>query len=208
MSNVFQPENRVRLWFILVMMLVCLAGAAQTQTQEDARLQMNHLNRLAGKAVEAVDVTFDETMLRAMATTRSGEARNPETFRALLSRLQGVSVKGFRFDSPGAYAEADVAPLRAQLARPGWKRIVAISDKQGKQGWGNGELYLFFQGEALVGVTALSATPTALYIVNAAGPIELDEISLEEGLRGLSRLDPSWSVWVGARNRSKGRNGN
>jgi hypothetical protein len=187
---------------LIAALLCCFSASAWAQ---DGRLQMNHLNKLAGNAAEAVDLTFDEALLRTMAATRAGQAPNPAKFQALLSRLQGVSVKGFRFDAPGAYAEADVEVLRAQLAAPGWKRIVSVYNKRGRD---NGELYLRFQGEALVGVTALSATATELYVVNAVGPIELDEISLEEGVRGLSRLDPSWDAWVSARNRSKGRNRN
>lgn len=187
----------------IVVILICCFGIAGSAFAQDGRLQISPLNKLAGKATEAVDVTFDEELLRTMATTRSAEASNPARFKAMLSRLQGVYVKGFRFDAPGAYAEADVEALRAQLNGPGWKRIVSINNKRGRD---NGELYLRFQGEALVGLTVLSATPTEIYVVNAVGPIELDEISMEEGVRGLSRLDTSWNRWTGNRSRGSRRN--
>ena len=193
--------------YLLVVVLICCFGIAGPAFAQDGRLQMGHLNKLAGKATEAVDVTFDEELLRTMATTRSAESSNPAKFKAMLSRLQGVYVKGFRFDATGAYAEADVEALRAQFGGPGWKRIVSINNKRGRD---NGELYLRFQGETLVGLTVLSATPTELYVVNAVGPIELDEISMEEGVRGLSRLDTSWnswaSRWTGNRSRGSRRN--
>lgn len=194
-----------RAWIVAT--LICCFCAAGSAFAQDGRLQMNHLNKLAGKATEAVDVTFDEDLLRTLATTRSAESSDPAKFKALLSRLQGVYVKGFRFDAPGAYAEADVEALRAQLGGPGWKRIVSVNNKRGRD---NGELYLRFQGEALVGLTVLSATPMEIYVVNAVGPIELNDISMEEGVRGLSRLDASWnkwaSRWTGNRSRGNRRN--
>ncbi|MGH9843467.1 MAG: DUF4252 domain-containing protein [Blastocatellia bacterium] len=191
----------------LFVVMICCLSAAGSAFAQDGRLQMGHLNKLAGKATEAVDVTFDDELLRTMATTRSAESSDPAKFKATLSRLQGVYVKGFRFDAPGAYTEADVEVLRAQLNGPGWKRIVSVNNKRGGD---NGEIYLRFQGEALVGLTVLSATPTEIYVVNAVGPIELNDISMEEGVRGLSRLDASWnswaSRWTGNRARGSRRN--
>ena len=180
-----------------IVTLICWFGATGSAFSQDGGLQLGQLNKLAGHAIEAVDVTFGEDMLQAMATTRSGEASNPAKFKATLSRLKSVTVKGFKFEKPGDYAAADVDAVRAQLAAPGWKRIVAVNHKRGRD---NGELYLRFEGESIIGLALIAAAPSELYVVNVMGAIEIDEISIREGLRGLSRLDPSWSDWTGKRN--------
>jgi hypothetical protein len=48
-------------------------------------------------------------------------------------------------------------------------------------------------------LAVINAAPNELYVVNVVGAIEIDEISVREGVRGLSRLDPAWSDWAGKR---------
>src|SRR5262245_11394480 len=95
-------QTNVRPPLIALLLISCFSLILPLLAQED-KIQIGHLNNLAGKAVEAVDVTFDEALLRAMAQTRSSEAPDPAKFKALLSNLQSVSVKGFRFGQPGEY---------------------------------------------------------------------------------------------------------
>lgn len=165
---------------------ICSASA------QDARAQITYLNRLAGNAIEAVDVTLDEELLRVLASSLPAKDSDQSKFKDSVSNLKGVYVKGFRFAKAGEYSEADIEELRAQL-RSGWERVAYVRNKRGGD---NGELYLKLQGDRVAGVVMISAEPTELYVYNLIGTINLERMSFREGLRGLSQLNQDWSRWI------------
>lgn len=175
--------------------------AVQARAQE-GRVQLGHLDMLAGKAVDAVDVAFDESLLRAVAITRAAESKDPAKFKARLSGLRGVTAKGFKFSGPGQYEAKDLDLIRAQMKGDGWTRLVAVRNKNQRD---NGEVYFRFQNENVAGMTIITALPDELYVINVAGTFGLEDISMEEGIRGLSKLDAAWSKWTANRPRGSWR---
>jgi hypothetical protein len=165
---------------------------------QDARVRIDYLNRLAGKAVEAVDVKFDQELLNVLAVSSKADEKLKES----VANLKGVYVKGFKFTREGEYAPADLDELRSQLR--GWERVVEVRNKRGGD---NGELYLKLQGDKVIGMTIISADPLELYVVNIVGNIslDLDRISFQEGVRGISRLDVEWNRWLSKRKKGDWR---
>jgi hypothetical protein len=165
---------------------------------QDARVQIDYLNRLGGKAVEAVDVKLDQELLRVLAASPKAD----EKLRDSLANLKGVYVKGFKFGGAGEYTAADVENLRSQLR--GWEKVVEVRNKRGGD---NGEIYLKLQGDKVVGLTIISAEPLELYVINVVGNInlDLDRISFEEGVRGISRLNVEWNRWMSKRRKGEWR---
>jgi hypothetical protein len=168
------------------LLLLCFSFAAAVCGQE-ARLQMGGLAQLEAKAVEVLDVTVDERMLRLGSAFLSARREASEAkIKELLTALKGVYVKVFEFDRDGEYSSADLDELRAQLHGPGWTRIVNVRSRSGSE---NVEVYLMGDVDKIQGVAVISAEPRELVIVNIVGPIDLEKISELEGHFGIPQLE-------------------
>ena len=159
--------------------------APSASGQEPAKLEIGHLEKLANKAAEVVDVTLDQPMLQLAARFMS-DKRSPDEAEAreLIKRLKGVYVKSFEFDKEGEYAPADVESIRAQLHGP-WSRIVDVRSKREGE---NAEVYMMGGGDNIAGLAIICAEPKELTVVNIVGPIDIDRLSDLEGRLGVPRL--------------------
>jgi hypothetical protein len=161
---------------LLGLTLLWLTGAAVTASAQDARLQINHLDYLAARAAESVEITLDELRIRAVTKLLTLDAHDQSRLRELLSRLRGVYIRGFEFVNEGEYREADIDLLRAQLNAPGWQRIVEVRGRGGDKD----EVYIMPRDETILGFASLSTEPRRLCVINIIGPLNLDEMSLLE----------------------------
>lgn len=173
---------------------LCALSAATAQTTPGAapstapsRLRFDSLADLKAKASETIDVELDGATLQ-MATKFAGTKGitgnlPPEldeaTLRELLANLQGVYVKGFEFKQPGAYTEANLAPLRTQLTAPGsgWSRVVAVNN----QGSGGETIEVYAandpqRADRLSGLAVIIQEPKELMIVNIIGSIDAETV--------------------------------
>src|SRR5713101_1548541 len=178
-----KTTNRSLRWPSIVLggVLFCLlplSGFAQ-----HARLSLNNLERLNSKAAEVNDVTLEGEMLQ-LASKFMEIDHDPEAaqIKEIIKNLKGIYVKNFEFDQPDQYSPADVAEIRAQLAAPGWSKIV---ENRRKRNGENNEIYLMKEGDKVAGVTILVAGPKELTVVNIVGPIDLDKLSALEGKFGI-----------------------
>jgi hypothetical protein len=157
---------------------VLLAAPAVVAAQA-AKLQLDHLNRLASKASETVDVTLDESMLKLSAGLLASKDADAAKFQQVIQGITGVYVKSFKFNTAGAYTDADVEEVRKQVARAGWSRIVGVREKDELN-----EVYLWKDG----GVVVISAERDELTVVNIVGSIELSELHEIEGRFGVPKV--------------------
>jgi Domain of unknown function (DUF4252) len=148
---------------LLLAVLVPSAALAQ-----GARLQLGHLDRLAEKAEETVDVTVDAAMLKDTAGFLAGKSSDIAKVNEVLQGISGIYVKSFEFNAPNVYTAADVDAVRKQLAGPGWSRIVGIREKGELT-----EIYLWKNGDRNGGLAVISAEPNELTIVNIVGRVDL-----------------------------------
>jgi hypothetical protein len=173
-------------WPVMVVggLLLCLLPIPSLA--QSARLSLNNLEKLTSKAAEVNDVTLEGDMLKLASRFMEMDG-DPEAaqVKAMLKDLQGIYVKNFEFDEPGQYSPADVAEIRAQLAAPGWSKIV---ESQSKRTGEKNEIYVMRVGEKIAGVAILVAEPKELSVVNIVGPIDLDRLSQLEGKFGVPDL--------------------
>lgn len=179
MKRVFMG-NRV---IVLILLMACCVATARAQ---DAKLQIDHLNKLADKAAEVVEVTLDERLLQLAARFLSSSNPGEAQVKEIVSGLKGVYVRVFEFDKPGEYSSSDLESIRSQLRQPGWDKIVGVLSRRGGD---NVDVYLKLQGENIVGLAIIAADRTQLTIVNIVGPIDLDKIRQLEGHFGIPKLD-------------------
>ena len=174
--------------FVLGCLLLAPAGAlAQTPSTPPgtgARLQLDHLDRLAAQASETVNITIDPAMLKMAAGLLKNERQNDAAL-AMLSDVQGIYIRSFEFEKENAYTQSDVDAVRAQLAAPGWSRLIEVDSKQ------QGELvqiYGWREGNQSGGLAILVAEPKELTVVNIVGPIDLMKLGALQGQFGIPAL--------------------
>jgi hypothetical protein len=135
---------------------------------QGARLQLDHLNKLAEKATETVDVSADAAMLKQAAGFLAGKGSDTEKMHQLLDGITGIYVKSFEFDSPNTYAESDVEAIRKQVSGAGWSRVVSVREKRELT-----EIYFWRERETSGGLVVISAEANELTVVNIVGRVDL-----------------------------------
>ena len=172
-------------WLIGLLPAIVLLTASSAYGQ-DAKLQLNDLDKLASKAAESIDINLDGSLLTIAGKALSSE-RSPEeaTIKELIKDLTGVYVKRFEFDNEGEYGDSDIEPLRSQLKAPGWSRIVGVKSKRGSE---NIEVYTMTEGERMLGLAIVATQPKEMTIVNIVGSLDLEkliEVARYFGMPGL-----------------------
>jgi hypothetical protein len=168
---------------VLVALIVAFSMTARAQ---GARLPLEHLEQLASKAAESVDVSLDPQMLDVASRFLRSDRPDEAAIKQLIGGLKGVYVRVFNFDRAGEYAASDVDGLRNQLRAPGWSRIVGVRSRRDGE---NVEVFTWLEGGNVAGLAIISAQPTSLVIVNIIGPIDIEKLSQLEGKFGIPRLD-------------------
>jgi len=169
---------------LVLISLVALCSV--TARAQDAKIQIDHLNKLADKADQVVEVTLDERLLQLAAKFLSNSNPTEARVREIISGLKGVYVRVLEFDKPGEYAPSDVETIRSQLRQPGWQKIVGVYSRRGGD---NVDVHLRLQGENIVGLAIIAADPRELTFVNVIGPIDLEKLRQLEGQLGIPKLD-------------------
>jgi len=153
---------------------------------QDAKLRIDHLEKLAAKASEVTDVTLDGPLLQLATRFLSSGDPDEEGVKELIKGLKGVYVKSFEFDEKGAYSKADLDSIRAQLHGPGWARMVNVQSKEDKE---MVEVYTMTGGDQITGLALVTAEPQELTVVNIVGPISLEKLSKLGGHMGIPHVD-------------------
>ena len=166
-----------KLRIVTLSMLVCAGGYAQA-------LDLKHLDRLADKATQKVEVTLDGSLLKVASKFLSADDPDEARIKKLVAELKGIYVKTFQFEKEGEYSEADISSIRKQLDS-GWSRIVTVQSKKDGE---NAEIYLK-TGSADGGLAILCAGAKELTVVNIVGKIDLDELSELGGNMGVPKIE-------------------
>ncbi len=167
---------------LLVALLVIIPGL--TARAQDPRIQLTHLDHLATRANETVDVNIDERLILLAAKLFDEKDEDQAQIKKLVVGLKGIYVKSFEFDNDNEYSNADVETIRAQLRSPAWTRLVNVISKRE----GNVEVYVSLAGADVNGVTVISAEPRELTVVNIVGPVDLEKLAKLEGNLGIPDL--------------------
>jgi hypothetical protein len=172
----------LRLASIALLALLCAAAPAYAQ---NARLQIDHLDKLFPQAVETVDVRIDGALLLMASKFLRSDKEDEAAVKEIVRDLKGVYVKGVEFDKEGEYTESDVEAVRQQLAAPGWNRIVGVRSKRNGD---NVEVFLMLNNDAVIdGIGVLISNPKQVMVVNVVGTIAPEKINNLRGQFGIPK---------------------
>ena len=179
MKRLFQKPPRTPLLVALLVMTCALTASAQV-----SRIQLAHLDHLAAKASETVDVNIDEKLIQIAAKVFNEKDVDEAAIKKLVQGLKGIYVKSFEFETENVYTSADVDSIRSQLREPQWSRLVNVTSKRE----GNVEVYISLVGSDINGLVVVSAEPKELTVVNIVGPVDLEKLAQLEGNLGIPEL--------------------
>jgi hypothetical protein len=167
-----------------LMVLFFLVSFYPAQAQE-ARLHINHLDKLAEKADETVDVNIDGPLLEMASKFFSSSKPEEAKAKDLISGLKGIYVRSFEFENEGAYSSEDVEAIRKQIRPPDWVRLVGVRSKKDKE---NVEVFTRMEAGKVMGLAIISSEPKELTVVNVVGSIDIEKLSELEGQLGIPKL--------------------
>jgi Domain of unknown function (DUF4252) len=177
MKTLFQ--NLLKLSLLLVLLIL-----PSTTYAQEPKIQMGHLDHLAAKATETVDVNIDGRLMELAAKIFNDKEPDEAKIKQLIIGLKGIYVKSFEFDKLNEYSTADVDTIRSQLREPAWTRLLNVTSKRE----GNVEVYISLSGSQINGLTVLSVEPKEFTVVNIVGPVDLEKLAELEGTLGIPEL--------------------
>lgn len=136
--------------------------------------------RLSEKASETVNITLDPQTLAFASKFLSEDKKDEAQARKVAAKLTGIQVRSFEFEREGAYSEADVNDIRAQVKGPEWSLIVSRRSKKDRE---LAEIYLHREG----GLVIISFEPKELTVVNIMGKIDPSDLKSLGGQFGVPK---------------------
>lgn len=173
---------RNRLWAVVAVVAICLPAAGQVIKAPEG------WDKLAARADEVVKVDLDKKMLqfasRFMDSDDSGVREGAAESKRLVERLNAIYVRSLEFKEPGAFSDADVEPVRAQLQGPEWSRIVQVDSKADQE---KVDIYVKTVNNQTMGMVILAEEATELTLVTLDGPINPEDLDHLSGNFGIPR---------------------
>jgi hypothetical protein len=149
------------------------------------QFQLN-LDSVAAKASEHVDVSLNASTLQFAAKFLDANDPDEAKVKKLLVGIEGIYVRHFNFKTAGAWSQADLEPVRAQLRGPEWSKIVGTGSEDGEKA----EVWLRTSGNKSIGVAIIATEPKEITVVNIAGNIDLENLAELGGHFGVPKVKP------------------
>ena len=144
------------------------------------------LVQLSAAAVVKSSFTLDRNLLDAAAAlVPDSEAQD----RAVIRKLDGVSVHTMRFSDAGIPDEGAVASIREAYHLRGWKHLVSSADRGGPVHNNTTDVWVVMDGVTVRGAVILAETPRSLTLVTIAGNLNPIDILHLRGHFGIPRFD-------------------
>jgi len=144
-----------------------------------------HLEHLAAKASDSVDLSLNGATLQFAAKFLDGKDPDEAKVKKLIASIDGIYIKSFEFKREGEYSPADLDAVRNQLKAPEWSRIVGVTSAEDGE---NGEVYVRTENKKISGVAVLYWAPKEMTVANIVGAVDLDSLADLSGHFGLPKL--------------------
>lgn len=164
-----------------------VAAQSAAQPAEKGRIRLDSIDRLLPKAGPSVNVDVGGSLLKLGLAVLSDDPEE-KAIRELAVSLRGVYVRRLEFKTGGQYAESDLADIRAQLAAPGWKKLVDVSGGAGDVEFDHAEIYVATEGGRVEGFVVIAAEPRSLTVANIVGAVDLEKLRRLGSALGLPEI--------------------
>jgi len=145
---------------------IVLCASVDALAQE---VQISHLDRLADRAEEVVNVDITPSMLGFISSWIPANDPDAAAVKLLVAGLKAIRVRVFDFGRENVYTPDDISTIRKQLTGPRWAKMVTVDSKRDKE---IVDVYFWMENDKVGGLFVLVAEATQLTVVNIVGPID------------------------------------
>lgn len=162
---------------------LCLfaAGGVLARAQ---MLDLSHLDRLAEKTDQVVNVKLDEGLIRLASSFLKGGGQELDDVRKILPGIRGIYVRSFEFQQDGVYSQADVDKIDQQLK--GWSTVLEVREGKKKE---YTRIMMKTGANEVGGLVLVNAAPRELTVVNIAGTLTAEQLEKLGGHLGIPEID-------------------
>jgi hypothetical protein len=156
--------------------LAVLALAPLVYAQE---LKLAVFDKLKSQASNVVDLNLSKDLL-GLGAGFLGKQGDGADVKKLVEGLNNVVVRSFEFEKEGAYSDADVKELIAEMSVPDWKLVISADEKKGRE---ISRIWTKATGAGEIGgLRILSAEPKELSVIEITGRVRLEDLKKLGGL--------------------------
>jgi hypothetical protein len=147
-------------------------------------LDLSSLDKLAAKAKEVNRVSCDKNQLQmALKMIPSEDKKDPDA-KKFLSGLGSVQVRNFEFEKPGAYSDADLDAVRAQMSKMQGCTVIVDSKEKNE----HSQIFLCSEDGKASGLAVIDAEPKEISVVFIRGSVNFSDLGKLNGLMGMPDL--------------------
>lgn len=161
-------------WLTLLIMIAVLPAVGQpTQPTAFPVVIGNHIIKCASDYSE---VKFDRSKLDLSSLSSAPEAKE------ILTKLNGIYIRTYEFDSPGEYTAGDLMQIRSQLAKAEWDPMVEWHSLKGND---DSEIYMRTVNREAKGMFLLNTKPREISLIYIDGSIVPSDLAYLSGKFGI-----------------------
>ncbi len=174
-------RNRMITLILAAAMLALPALAQTSQFPPPSPIE----KELAARASSVDEVTLDKNMLAFAAKFMTAKHGDDPALQNLVSDLDGIYVRSYKFDKDGQVSADEVEQLRKYFETSEWSPLVKERDL--KTGKTSDVMMKLVNGQSR-GLLVLDVEPREVSIVLILGPINIDDMGKLKSLSGLGAL--------------------
>lgn len=140
---------------------------------QSPQLKLPSFQELNGHATESVDVSLGALPLQFAASLMDDHDPGSAEVKRTLQGVKSVQIRSYRFDTDRDCSQAGLGSLQAQLAQPGWTRIVQAQKRDHE----DVDVYVALEDQVIRGIAIVACQPRELTIVNVVGTVSLDQVA-------------------------------
>jgi hypothetical protein len=140
---------------------------------QSAELRLPLFPDLKEHATESVDITLGALPLHLAAWLMDDHDSDSAEIKKTLKAVKSVQIRSYKFDTDYACSQADLGPLHAQLAQPGWTRLVEAHKRDHE----DVDVYVALDNHVVKGLAIIACEPREFTIVNIVGTIDIDQVA-------------------------------
>ncbi len=141
--------------------------------------------KLAARASNVDEVTMDKNMLGFAGQFMKDGAKDDAEAKNIMRNLDGIYVRDYEFDKPGAYTQADLEEIRRQFLTSEWTPMVR--ERSLKTGESTDVYTKAVNGE-IRGMLVLDAEPKELQFVYLTGKLKPSDLNHLSGNFGVPNV--------------------
>lgn len=140
---------------------------------QSPQLTLPSFDDLKAHATESVDITLGALPLHFAAWLMDDHEADSAEVKRALQAVKSVQIRSYRFDTDDGCSQADLGPLQAQLAQPGWSRLVQTHKRDHE----DVDIYVALEDQVIKGIAIVACQPRELTVVNIVGTVSLDQLA-------------------------------